>query len=674
MIKKPIYLIDLTHESSLGLGSDTMPLQLGLIAAYCLQEHGEAVDVQLFKFVDEFLAAVQARPPFILGLSNYVWNTDLAYRVASAVKDKYPQTITVFGGPNYPETPEDQADWLAQHPAADFYIFRDGEIPFSRLVGFLLEDGDVRSAQAAGLPSCHALVQGKPVFGDLEPRLANLGRIPSPYALGLMDKFFDQKLIPAIRTNRGCPFTCTFCAEGHQYYTKIYKTTFERKKEEIDYIAARVKHTKTLRLADSNFGMYPEDVEFCRYLSEIQTRSGYPEYLNCATGKNRKELVLECNALLHGAMRLTASVQSLNQVVLENVKRRNISVDDIMALSDKVSDTDTHAYSEIILALPGDSLGAEKESMSGLIHAGIGNITQHQLSIIPGTEMASRAVREQYGMKSMFRPIQRCIGRYSVFGREVTSIEIEEVCVETNTLSFEDYLEGRRLYLTVGLFYNDRIFGEIHGLLRILQLPTWDWLSRIHDSMPGSPAEIKALYDDFTQDTKDELWTEREQLLEDVNRNIDRYMSGEMGGNLIYKYRARALVQHFPQLHDLAFSHLRAYLAAKNVYIEEVVRDVERFSLYQKGDIFNTDLKKEEIFSLDIVRLIKEPELARQNKGLEELAHPTRIRIGHSASQKEAIQRETGFYGRDITGLTMLLSRYPIKRFYRTAEALPTAE
>lgn len=32
--------------------------------------------------------------------------------------------------------------------------------------------------------------------------------------MGLMDPFFDGRLAPIIRTNRCCPFTCTFCHDG----------------------------------------------------------------------------------------------------------------------------------------------------------------------------------------------------------------------------------------------------------------------------------------------------------------------------------------------------------------------------------------------------------------------------------------------------------------------------
>ncbi len=670
-MKKKIYLIDLTHESKLGIGSDTMPLQLGLIGAYCLKEHGDKIEIQIFKFIKDLENEIKKKPPFIIAASNYLWNIDLGYKIVNIIKEKHPKTIIVFGGPNYPDEPEEQVKWLRRYPSIDFYIFKDGEVPFSRLVSFLLENPDVIAAKKAKLSSCHALIDGQPYFGSLEPRLEDLSQIPSPYLTGLMDKFFDKKLIPPIQTNRGCPFTCSYCTEGDPYYSKVCKTSFDRKKAEVDYIAKNIKHTKTLRITDSNFGMFEEDVEFCKYLGEVRKRTGYPEYLTCSTGKNQKDKILKCNELLGNIMRFTASVQSLNAQVLKNIKRTNISPEEIMALSDQVSDTDTHSYSEIILALPGDSLEAEKESMAGLIRAGISNITQHQLSIIYSTELASSRARHEFGMKSMFRPIQRCVGIYSFDGKVFPAIEIEEICVANNTLSYDDYLEARRLYLSVGLFYNDRIFGEIHALLRLLHLSTWEWLLLIHEDIKNNELSgIKKLYDGFIDDTKKELWDTKEDLIRDVSASIEKYASGEAGGNLIYKYRSQAIVKYFSELHKIAFLHLRRYLLLKGIKQEEVVNEIEQFARYQKADLFDINIEKEDDFHYDILKMIKDPSLARSGGNLEDIHYNVRFKIAHTPEQKEMIQRQLNFYGTDIGGLTMLISRFPIKRFYRVAEKI----
>ena len=66
------------------------------------------------------------------------------------------------------------------------------------------------------------------VSGKLLPRMVNLDRIPSPYLIGMMDKFFDEYLTPMIQTARGCPYSCTFCHDGLPYMTKYQRFSIDR--------------------------------------------------------------------------------------------------------------------------------------------------------------------------------------------------------------------------------------------------------------------------------------------------------------------------------------------------------------------------------------------------------------------------------------------------------------
>ena len=399
----------------------------------------------------------------------------------------------------------------------------------------------------------------------------------------------------------------------------------------------------------------------------MQATTGYPEYIMCSTGKNKKERVLKCNELLNGAMRLTASVQSLDQEVLKAVKRQNISVDGLMYVSDETSETDTHAYSEIILALPHDSVERHEASIDGLMQIGIGNITQHQLALIHGTELNSQKTRTMFDYQSRFRPIQRCAGRYRFLDEDFVAVEIEEIAIANNTLSFDDYMDMRRLYLTVGLFYNDRIFGEIHALLRILGLSTFDWIKLIHDNIGNMCPELQALYHDFSRETMGELWEHTDDLIADVAADVDRYETGEVGGNVIYKYRSKSIAQHFVELHAVAFAYLRRFLKIEGIACDAVVDELERLSRLQKLNLFDTSFEAEETFSYDLLLLISDPGFARSGGKIEDLHYPVTLSIKHTEGQRATIERELEFYGSDIPGLTMLISRYPVKRFWRRA-------
>ena len=72
--------------------------------------------------------------------------------------------------------------------------------------------------------------------------------------------------------------------------------------------------------------------------------------------------------------------------------------------------------------------------------------------ILPGTELGSQETKEKYKMKTKFRVVPRCYGSYEVYGRETNVAEIEEICTSHNTLSFDDYLECRKMNLIINIF------------------------------------------------------------------------------------------------------------------------------------------------------------------------------------------------------------------------------
>ena len=50
-------------------------------------------------------------------------------------------------------------------------------------------------------------------------------------------------------------------------------------------------------IADSNFGMYKEDIFVAKELAKTQEKYGWPEYINVATGKNVKHRILETSKI-----------------------------------------------------------------------------------------------------------------------------------------------------------------------------------------------------------------------------------------------------------------------------------------------------------------------------------------------------------------------------------------
>ena len=110
-------------------------------------------------------------------------------------------------------------------------------------------------------------------------------------------------------------------------------------------------------------------------------------------------------------------------------------------------------------------------------------------------------------MQTKFRVVPRCFGSYKFLGKELNVAEIEEICSTNETLSFNDYLECRKMNLIINIFYNDGVFEEILNLIRNLKRPVWDWLEKIYRNSSLKQFEkFNNIIKDFLNESEDELW------------------------------------------------------------------------------------------------------------------------------------------------------------------------
>ena len=209
-----IYMGVLTHDTII-LVSDTIPINIGFIAAYAKKLYGDRIDVSLFKYPSSLIEAIKQQPPHVLALSNYSWNSHLSERVAKFAKHVNPSTITVQGGTNFPHSPSHYREFLLKRPATDLHVELEGEVSFANFLGRLLSErsgGPMTLDDPIGGcvfidPKTRHSSAFEVVSGELPERMRNLDEIPSPYLEGILDHFFDGKLTPFLETNRGCPFS-----------------------------------------------------------------------------------------------------------------------------------------------------------------------------------------------------------------------------------------------------------------------------------------------------------------------------------------------------------------------------------------------------------------------------------------------------------------------------------
>jgi radical SAM superfamily enzyme YgiQ (UPF0313 family) len=665
-----VFLGDLTHVTPAGYGAEMTPYPVACIKSWLLQysPHAQAYDVRLFKHPQRFIDACLHERPAIVGLSNYMWNLDLSYSIAERIRQRWPEVLIVFGGPNYPLEAGDRERWLREHPAVDVYVIGEGEEPFARLVDRWFECRDIETVKRSGFDGCHALVDGRLCMAsDISPRVSDLDRIPSPYLQGYLDDFLDEiALTPLMEGNRGCPFTCTFCVDGIGARTKVYWKSTQRFEQELEYVARRYKG-KVLDLGDVNFGMYKQDLEVSRAIARVREKYGYPAYVHVATGKNQKTRVLECAELLNGTLRLSASVQSLDREVLINIKRQNISADEIIKVAQASNAADANTYSEVILGLPGDTKEKHINTVLQLADADMKLVSMFTLMMLDGTELTTSASRAKWQCGTKFRIVPRCFGIYDFDGETLLSAEPEEVAVETSTMSFADYLDCREFALTMGLFYQDRILYELYRFLRQFGISPSRVLAVLHERRTTFSPGITALYRSFTEETRRELWDSREELERFVKSDrtvIERYIAGELGNNVLFRHRAMALMNLVDDVHDAAFGVAAALLREQGAHEAadgDYLAELQRYSAFRKRNLFDDADGSRAEFQYDFDDLCR-----RDFNGMPvRREEPIEVRFYRTDDQHAMLESQFAQYGREVNAIGRIVSRIAMSKLQR---------
>jgi len=535
-----IFLADLTYNT-VSLATEVFPLNVGLIASYCNEKFGDKIEITLFKYIDELDKAISENPPDILGLSNYCWNHKIGAELFAMLKKINPSAVTVWGGPNFPLDMPSQHEFMKEYIQVDSYVPTEGEQGFANIIERVLECESKEKVQNKISEKPIDGVISRDINGNLQysnpiTRIKQLDEIPSPYLSGIMDKFFDGKLIPMIQTNRGCPFSCTFCTDGRDDVNKINSFGIERIKRELDYIGNNIpESTHNLYISDLNFGMYEQDLDVCRNILELQEKYHWPKRVIASTGKNRKERVIEAIKILEGTLMLSMSVQSLDENVLTNVKRQNISTDTMMSLAPVINQSNLSTFSEVIFGLPGETYQSYLNTVKDLVNAKIDFVKTFSLMLLMGSELAIPRERRKWDFKTKFRVLALDFAKLST-GKKI--IETEEIVVGSNTLTFDDYLSVRVNSFIVWLNSKGEAFRPLIKFFRDNDLDIFQLYNNQLENIDESDLKIQNIVKKFTDSAKNELWASTEEIeaYYQNDENYQKLLDGEDGINLLNHY------------------------------------------------------------------------------------------------------------------------------------------
>ena len=658
-----IYLGDLTYDT-VTISAESIPLNIGFVAAYCKKQFGENVELTLFKYIGDLEKAINENPPDILALSNYVWNRNLSYEMFSMMSEIDSDTLLVWGGPNFPIDLPSQRKFMKKYSKIDVYVPVDGETGFANTVE--------RALRSRSHSEIRSTVLSEPIDGCVTRgendeikytipiiRIKTLDEIPSPYTTGLLDKFFDGKLTPMMQTNRGCPFHCTFCADGKDEVNRVTSFGLERVIDELNYITNH-KHEKTHNMifSDLNFGMYPRDREISKHLAKLQTEHNYPDFIYISTGKNQKEKIIEAIKTLKDSMPLWMSVQSLDQNVLKNIRRDNISTDQMLALQPAIKDAGLQTRAEVILGLPGETHENHMKTLRDLVNARMDEIQVHTCMMLDGSEMGTPAERKKWDLHTKFRVLQRDFAKLS---NGKTVLEFEEVSVSSPQMSFEEYVDMRILAFVTYVTNRGTVYDPIIKFLREPNLDVFDYFCKIKDDIQNAPQTVQNIFQRFKDSTINELWDSPEEIIENYQKDSEyqKLLDGKEGINVMYNYLAEVTAESMDDwagyILEIAYDFINAS-EKKDIAWKAKFQDVSNFC---RGTAHNT-LGKDRMqtnpsfeFKYDVMKWLEETHDTNLDNFL--LKYPYRISFELTEKQFKSVQDTLNAYGDTMVGKSKAL-------------------
>jgi putative methyltransferase len=502
-------------------GVNFLPYVTGILKSYW-EHHGSRADaftwldpLWIRKQAEEDLAGLYRDAPDILGLSCYTWNWDLQCEVARWARQRNPKCLIVAGGPD-PDYKD--PDFFRKYPEIDMVVVKDGEIPFTAILETYLAGGrDFRHIPGLYLPSTtpglQLLHEGQTAHTFTGPAAVPTEFQYSPYLeqTAMYERLMQEQkglwIHATLETNRGCPYTCSYCDWGSSTMSKLRRFDMSRIDVEVDWLG-RVG-VNFLFLADANFGILERDLAIADHLGETRAKYGFPQRMYYSAAKNNPERVVEVARRTY-KWQLThehvLAVQHTDPEVLAGTERSNISPAKYREVVAKLHADGIPCETQLILGIPGDTAEKWKSCLAELMAWGVHENFQISFySLLPNAP----AAEPKFKNKWQIRTIDRRLVPYAGSREKNAETDIKSrIVVGWRGYSDADWLESVTYSAFVRAYHNrslTRLPGIylhfVHGVsYREYYDAVIDEFCRYSPVVAPLYARVRGLYEEFLRE------------------------------------------------------------------------------------------------------------------------------------------------------------------------------
>ena len=570
---KKVYFVQVGFEFD---GSVYLPYAVGTIIAYCrasdkINEEFEFSDI-IFRREKLQEALDKIENPFAVGFSCSVWNIEYNKALARIIKEKYPECFIVFGG-------HSAVKKLLDEDYIDCVVFGEGEEVFAELLP-AVSRGDISEVNNIAYKKGNATVVTDKIYSK------SLENYPSPYLTGVFDKIISEnknaEFLAVLETNRGCPYSCSYCDWCAD--KKIRFFPMEKVLSEIEWLSEnKIAYCFG---ADSNFGMFERDYDIALAFVEAKKKNGYPQVFRPCYEKNSADRVFKICSVLNSVgmdKGATMAYQTLCEEALENIGRKNLTMEHFSSLMKKYNEAGIPTYSELILGLPGETKESFCRGICRLFENGQHNsVSVYHCEMLPNAELSQPDSVKKFGIETIKVAFNHI---HSAPKKNEEVQEYSYLVRSTAAMSREDWVYANLFSVCVQCFHSLGILRFIAIYLRNEKdISYFDFYSSLLEYILNSNGRLNKLWKTF-----------REKYESSLEGDWNYY--NEKFGDVTWFFEEGAFLE-FVNEYDLYITELIPFLLRYS--IEEKLFE-ELFSYQRMMTKKPFDAEKEEEYDFDFM-------------------------------------------------------------------------
>lgn len=370
--------------------------------------------------VENILEDIIISSPDIVAFSCYIWNIEYVTKLTELIKIVDPNIEILYGGP---EVSYDSMETMRDHKV-DYVIQGEGEETFKEFLNAKIEGSALNS-----IKGLYYRQEGKILYNGERP-LMDINNIVFPY---VYEENIDNKIV-YYEASRGCPFNCKYCLSSTMHGVRFLD--IERVKKDLKFfIDSKVKLVK---FVDRTFNCKHDfAMSIWNFLIEQDTNTCF--HFEISADLLKKDEIELLRKAAKGRFQFEVGVQTTNNTILNNINRY-VNFNDIkekVLELEKIDNIKQHL--DLIAGLPGEDYSSFKNSFNEVFKIKPEEIQLGFLKLLKGSSMRDEAGK---------------------WGMEYSPYPPYEI-LKTNTMSYFELLELKKIEAMVDKYYNSRKFNNI---------------------------------------------------------------------------------------------------------------------------------------------------------------------------------------------------------------------